>query len=176
MAFGSASAIFQQAMLNPIMGRLWTTAAPTTFSSLSADTVNAALFNNTTTPDKTAAVGSTGYNTGVWVTGNEVIDTLNTNWVAGGRALASKAFSIDTGSSSICFQAAATAGAGNATITNAYGCLVYDNTITAGTVAKQAMCYNSFGGAAQGVTNGTFTILWATVGALTNVVVFNVTV
>jgi hypothetical protein len=176
MAFGSASAIFQQAMLNPIMGRLWTTAAPTTFSSLSADTVNAALFNNTTTPDKTAAVGATGFNTGVWVTANEVIDSGGTNWVSGGRPLASKAFSIDTGSSSVCFQAAATAGAGNVTIANAYGCLVYDNTITAGTVAKQAMCYNSFGGSAQGVTAGTFTILWATVGALTNVVVFNVTV
>jgi hypothetical protein len=176
MTFGSASAIFQQAMLNPIMGRLWTTAAPTTFSSLSADTVNAALFNNTTTPDKTAAVASTGFNTGQWVTANEVIDTLNSNWVSGGRPLASKAFSIDTGSSSICFQAAATAGAGNVTIANAYGCLVYDSTITAGTVAKQALCYNSFGGSAQGVTNGTFTILWATVGALTNVVVFNVTV
>jgi hypothetical protein len=176
MAFGASSAIFQQAMLNPILGRLWTTAAPTTFSSLSADVVNVALFNNTTTPDKTAAVGSTGYNTGVWVTGNEVIDTLNTNWVAGGRATASKAFSIDTGSSSVCFQSAATAGAGNVTITNAFGCLVYDNTITAGTVAKQAMCYNSFGGSAQGVTNGTFTVLWATVGALTNVVIFNVTV
>jgi hypothetical protein len=174
MAFGASSAIFQQAMLNPIMGRLWTTAAPTTFSSLSADTVNAALFNNTTTPDKTAAVASTGFNTGVWVTANEVTDS--TNWTSGGRPLASKAFSIDTGSSSICFQAAATAGAGNVTIANAYGCLVYDNSITAGTVAKQAMCYNSFGGAAQGVTAGTFTILWATVGALTNVVIFNVTV
>jgi hypothetical protein len=176
MAFGSTSAIFQQAMLNPIMGRLWTTAAPTTFSSLSADTVNVALFNNTTTPDKTAAVGSTGFNTGVWTTTNEVIDTGGTNWVSGGRALASKAFSIDTGSSSVCFQAAATAGAGNVTIANAYGCLVYDSTITAGTVAKQAMCYNSFGGSAQGVTAGTFTIVWATVGALTSVVVFNVTV
>jgi hypothetical protein len=174
MTFGSASAIFQQAMLNPIMGRLWTTAAPTTFSSLSADTVNAALFNNTTTPDKTAAVASTGFNTGQWVTANEVTDA--TNWTSGGRPLASKAFSIDTGSSSICFQAAATAGAGNVTIANAYGCLVYDSTITGGTVAKQALCYNSFGGSAQGVTNGTFTILWATVGALTNVVVFNVTV
>lgn len=174
MAFGASSAIFQQAMLNPIMGRLWTTAAPTTFSSLSADTVKAALFNNTTTPDKTAAVGSTGFNTGVWVTANEVTDA--TNWVSGGRALASKAFSIDTGSSSVCFQAAATAGGGNVTIANAYGCLVYDDTITAGTVAKQALCYNSFGGSAQGVTGGTFTVLWATVGALTNVVVFNVTI
>ena len=175
MAFGSVSAIFQQAMLNPIMGRLWTTAAPTTFSSLSADTVKAALMNNTGTPDKTAAVASTGFNTGQWTAAtNEVIDA--TNWVSGGRALGTKAFSIDTGSSSICFQAAATAGGGNVTITNAYGCLVYDDTITAGTVAKQGLCYNSFGGAAQGVTGGTFTILWATVGALTNVVVFNVTV
>ena len=175
MAFGATSAIFQQAMLNPIMGRLWTTAAPTTFSSLSADTVKAALMNNVGTPDKAAVVGSTGFNTGQWTAAtNEVIDA--TNWVTGGRALASKAFSIDTGSSSICFQAAATAGGGNVTITNAYGCLVYDDTITAGTVAKQAMCYNSFGGSAQGVTAGTFTILWATVGALTNVVVFNVTV
>lgn len=176
MAFGSTSSIFQQAMLNPIMGRLWTTAAPTTFSSLSADTVNCALFNNTTTPDKTVAVGSTGFNTGVWVTANEVIDTGGSNWVSGGRPLASKAFSLDTGSSSICFQAAATAGAGNVTIANAYGALVYDSTISGGTVAKQALCYNSFGGSAQGVTAGTFTVLWATVGALTNVVVFNVTI
>jgi hypothetical protein len=150
MAFGSASAIFQQAALNPIMGRLWTTAAPTTFSSLSADTVNAALFNNTTTPDKTAAVGSTGFNTGVWVTANEVTDA--TNWVSGGRPLGTKAFTIDTTSSSVCFQAAATAGAGNVTIANAYGVLVYDATIT-GTPVKQAMCYNSFGGSAQGVTS-----------------------
>ena len=175
MAFGSTSSIFQQAMLNPIMGRLWTTAAPTTFSSLSADTINVALMNNTGTPDKTAVVTATGYNTGQWTAAtNEVIDA--TNWTASGRPLASKAFSIDTGSSSICFQAAATAGAGNVTITNAYGCLVYDFTITAGTVAKQGLCYNSFGGSAQGVTGGTFTVLWATVGALTNVVIFNVTV
>jgi hypothetical protein len=174
MAFGATSAIFQQAMLNPMLGRLWTTAAPTSFSSLSADTIDVALFNDTTTPSKSAAVGSTGFNTGVWTTTNEVTDA--TNWTSGGRPLASKAFSIDTGSSSVCFQAAATAGAGNVTIANAYGCLVYDSTITAGTVAKQAMCYNSFGGSAQGVTAGTFTVLWATVGALTNVVVFNVTV
>ena len=162
-------------MLNPIMGRLWTTAAPTTFSSLSADTVNAALFNNTTTPDKTAAVASTGFNTGVWVTANEVTDA--TNWTV--RRPGARIEGVQHRhrlQQSICFQAAATAGAGNVTIANAYGCLVYDDTITGGTVAKQAMCYNSFGGSAQGVTGGTFTILWATVGALTNVVVFNVTV
>jgi len=179
MAFGAASAIFQQAMLNPIArGVAGTTGFPTTYGAagLLGYLVNVALFNNTTTPDKTAAVGSTGYNTGVWITANEVIDTLNTNWGAGGRPTASKAWSIDTGSSSVCFQSASVAGAANVTITSAFGCLVYDNAITAGTVAKQAMCYNSFGGSAQGVTNGTFTVLWATVGALTNVVIFNITI
>ena len=167
----STSAIFQQAMLNPIAGRCWTTAAPTTYSSLSADTINVSLFNNTTAPDKTAAVASTGYNTGVWTTSNEVTDA--TNWVAGGRALASKAFAIDTGSSSIVFTAANLAGGGTVTITNAFGCFVYDSTITAGTVAKQGLCFNYFGGA-QSVTGGTFTIIWATVGATTGV--FNITV
>lgn len=173
MAFGSASAIFQQAALNPILGRCWSTAVPTSYVSLSADTVNAALFNNTGTPNKADTLANTLFNAGQWVTANEVTDV--TNWTSGGRALASKAFSIDTGSSSICFQAAATAGAGNVTIANAYGCFVYDATTTS-TYLKQGLCYNSFGGSAQGVTAGTFTILWATVGALTNVVVFNVTV
>jgi hypothetical protein len=174
----SASAIFQQAMLNPIArGVAASSGFPTTYAGLVADAgVKAALFNNTTTPDKTAALASTAYNTGVWITANEVIDTLNTNWVAGGRTTASKALTVDSGSSSLCFQAASVAGAGNVTITNAFGCLVYDFTISAGTVAKQGMCYNSFGGSAQGVTNGTFTVLWATVGALTNVVIFNITV
>src|SRR5579859_4244337 len=110
----SGSAIFQQAMLNPIAGRCWTTAAPTTYSSLSADTINVALFG-TLTPDKTAAVASTGYNTGVWVTGSEI--TSSSQWPAGGVALASKTFAIDTGSSSICFSAANTAGSGTVTLT-----------------------------------------------------------
>lgn len=165
----TASAIFQQAMLNPMLGLLWTTAKPTTFGSLSADTINVSLFGNIT-PDKTAAVGSTGYNTGVWTTGNEI---TSTNWAAGGRPLASKTFALDTGSSSICFTAANLAGGGNVTLASVYGCLVYDNTITGGTVAAQGLCFNYFGGS-QSVTAGTFTVIWATVGATT--AVFNVTV
>ena len=46
--------------------------------------------------------GSTGFNTGVWVTANEVTNV--TNWVSGGRALGTKSFAIDTGSSSLCFS------------------------------------------------------------------------
>ena len=133
---------------------------------MSADTVNVALFNNSVSPDASAAVGSTGYNTGTWTTGNEVTDV--TNWVAGGRALASKTYSVltagsQTTASAVNFDAADLAGGGTLTITNAFGCLVYDSTITAGTVAKQAMCFNYFGGA-QTVTGGTFTIVWDATG------------
>jgi hypothetical protein len=131
-------------------------AVPTGYTGLSTDTVNVALFNNTTAPDKDAAVTATGYNTGVWLTANEVTDA--TNWTAGGRALASKTFTTPA-SGIFMLDAADTAGAGNVTITNAYGAFVYDNTITAGTVAKQGVCFNYFGGA-QSVTAGTFTIVW----------------
>jgi len=169
----SASAIFQQAMLNPIArGVAATSGFPTTYAGLVADAnVKAALFNNTGTPSKSVSLANSCYAVDQWVVGNEVIDTLNTNWVAGGRALGSKSFAIDTTSSSLCFTAANTAGAANVTITNAYGCLVYDGTITV--TANQGMCYNYFGGS-QNVTNGTFTVIWATVGLTT--AVFNITV
>jgi hypothetical protein len=128
----------------------------TGYTGLDSDTVNVALFNTTPTPDQDAAVGSTGYNTGVWTTGNEVTDA--TNWVAGGRALAGKTFT-NAAAATPMFDAADLAGGGNVTITAAFGCLVYDNTITAGTVAKQGVSFHYFGGT-QSVTAGTFTILW----------------
>jgi hypothetical protein len=178
-AWGSApaSAIFQQAMLNPIAGRVSgtvpTSMSPTT--GLVGDNTMAALFGTATSPDRTVAVGLTGYAaaTSQWVTGNEI--TGGANWPAGGISLASKAWTLDVASSSICYQAAATAGTGNVTIAGAYGCLVYDHTISGGTVVNQGMCYNYFGGS-QSVTAGTFTIVWATVGGLSNVVVFNITI
>jgi hypothetical protein len=173
----SVSAIFQQAMLNPIArGIQATTGFPTSYSAtgLLGDTVNVALFNNSAAPDKTAAVGSTAYNTGGWSNANEV---TSTNWAAGGRALASKTCTIDSGSSSLVFGAADLSGGGVVTLTGFYGCLVYDNTISGGTVAAQGMCFNYFGGT-QTVTAGTFTIIWATVGAIVppNGGVFNITV
>lgn len=162
------SRVFIQAVLNPLTASAWSTTEPTTYGTngLSADAINVSLFNNTTSPDASAAVGSTGYNTGTWTTANEVTDA--TNWVAGGRALASKTFSVSaagsqTTASVLSFAAANLAGGGTLTISNAYGCLVYDSTITAGTVAKQGMCFNYFGGA-QSVTSGTFTINWDATG------------
>lgn len=136
----------------------------TGFAGLSADTINVALYKNTGTPDKNAAVGLTGYGaaSSAWVTGNEVTDA--TNWVAGGRALASKTLTAASGT--VKFDAADLSGGGNVTITNAYGCLVYDNTITGGTVSKQGICFNYFGGA-QSVTAGTFTVVWNASGIFT---------
>lgn len=174
MAFGSISAIFQQAMVNPIaLGPGANTGFPTSYGAtgLLGDTVNVALYGNSGTPDKTAAVGSTGYNTGAWVTGNEVANSGT--YTAGGQALASKTYGLDTGSSSMIFKAANPSWTG-ATIT-AFGDLVYDNTISGVTVAKQGMCFHSFGGS-QTVTGGTFTIQWATPGGAGSTAVFNITV
>jgi hypothetical protein len=137
-----------------------------TYGGLAADTINTALFNNTSAPDNTVARTLTGFNTGQWVTANEVIDTGGTNWVSGGRALASKTTNVAT--NVFTFDAADTTGAGNVTLTNAFGCMTYDNGITAGTggVAKQGVCYNYFGGG-QSVTAGTFTIVWNASGIFT---------
>ncbi len=148
----TASAIFREWVTGP----MWQ-ASGTGYTGLDGDTVKVALYDNDITPDKDAAVASTGYNTGAWASaGNEVIDV--TNWVAGGRTLASKTFTTPSTGVSM-FDAADLAGGGTVTLTNAFGCLVYDDTITAGTVADQGVCYNYFGGA-QSVTAGTFTIVW----------------
>lgn len=130
----------------------------TGYTGLDSDTVKAALYNNTGTPDKDGALSLTGYAaaTSPWVTGNEVVDA--TNWVAGGRALASKTFTTPATGVAM-FDAADLSGGGNVTLSGVMGCLVYDDSITAGSVADQGVCYNYFGGA-QSVTAGTFTIVW----------------
>jgi hypothetical protein len=168
----TVSAIFQQAMLNPIARGPGGTTFPTSFTGLTADTVNCALFLTGATPDKAAVVGSTGYNTGTWTTGNEAPGTGN--YTQGGTALGSKSWAVDTGSSSVCFTAA-NASWTSATISSVFGDLVYDNTISGGTVAKQGMCFNYFGGS-QSVTSGTFTIQWATPPSGGVTAVFNISV
>lgn len=163
MAFGSNSKVFV-AWIQGVMGQGQTAQVlPAAYAGLGADTVKVALYGNTGTPDNTAALTSTGYNTGQWITGNELTDT---NWPAGGETLASKTTNVS--SNVFTFDAADTSGGGTVTISNAYGCLVYDNTITAGTggVAKQGVCYNAFG-SAQSVTSGTFTIVWNASGLFT---------
>lgn len=171
MTFGSSSKMFT-AFAQLAMGQGLTAATfPAGWAGLGADTIDVALFNDTTTPDNTAARTSTGFNTGVWTHnaggGNEVIDTGGSNWPTGGRTLASK--TLNTSSNVFTFDAADLAGAGNVTISNAFGCLVYDASIvTPGTggQANQGVCYNAFG-SGQSVTAGTFTIVWNAAGIFT---------
>lgn len=120
---------------------------------LNADAPKAALYNNTTAPDQTVAAASTAYNAGQWTTSNEL---SNGGWAAGGIALGTI---TSTFSSNVyTFDAADTANGTAATISGAYGCLVYDDTLTT-PVADQGICFNYFGGT-NSVTSGTLTIVW----------------
>lgn len=124
-----------------------------------ADTFKAALYNNSITPnnDETTDV-LTAYNGAAsqWVVANEVIDTSGggTDWPAGGVALAGKTVDVSV-ADFVKVDANDTASGATADILNAFGCLVYDDTLA----TKVGMCYNYFGGA-NSVTAGTFTIVW----------------
>lgn len=153
----TTSRAFREWVLGPMMQ-----ASGTGFTGLDSDTVKVALFDNTVTPDQDAAVTSTGYNTGTWTAAREV--TGGTNWAAGGRALSGKAFSSpDTGTTM--FDAADLSAGGTLTLTDAYGCLVYDDSITGGTVADQGVCFLYFGGS-QSVSSGNFTVVWSASGII----------
>jgi hypothetical protein len=117
-----------------------------------ADTFKAALFDNTITPSQTVASSATAYAGGVWTTGG-VLDA--TGWPAVGRNLTvTDGFAANV----YTFDSTDTASANSTTtLTNAYGCLIYDDTMTS--PADQGVCYNYFGGP-NSVTSGTFTIVW----------------
>jgi hypothetical protein len=156
------SRIFTQAVLNPLTASAWSTTEPTTYGTngLSADAILVALFGTSVTPDRDAAVGSTGYNTGTWVTGNEI---TGTNWAAGGQTLGTKAYTADLGGNVGVSFDAADVSVSNVTLAAFFGDLTYDNTITGGTVAKQGLCFHYYGGT-QSVTAGNLTIIWDATG------------
>lgn len=133
----------------------------TTAMDLNTDALlEVALFDNTITPSQTVASASSAYGTGVWASGG-VLDA--SGWPAIGRPLASVASGFS--SNVYTFDAADTVSANNTTtLTNAYGCLIYDH--SAGAVTDQGICYNYFGGA-NSVTSGTFTVVWNASGIFT---------
>lgn len=163
----TASAIFRE-WPKAVFGQGQTAAVlPAAYAGLGADTVHCALYSQSgTTPDKDAALTATGYNAAgsQWVTANE--KTGSSEWVAAGRALASKTFTTPS-SGVFMFDAADLTGAASITMTDVGGCLIYDNTITVGTggIADQGVCYNWFGGA-QAVTAGTFSVIFNANGIL----------
>lgn len=153
------SKIFQRYLVNMINNAL-----ALNYNGTSPDTIKAALYNNTGTPDNDVDTDVlTSYNgtSSAWVTANEVIDTTGggTDWPAGGVALGTK--TVDESVADVVkVSAANTASGTTADIANAYGCLVYDDTLSPN---KTGLCYNYFGGA-NSVTNGTFTIVWSANG------------
>ena len=131
----------------------------TTAFDLDADTIKAALYGTTPTPDQNVTAANSAYNVAQWVTANEVGQAGQ--WAQTGVALASKVVDVAT-SAVVMFDAADTASGSAATLSAVFGCLVYDDTLTT-PVADQGICYNYFGGS-QSVTSGTFTIQWSANG------------
>lgn len=122
---------------------------------LDADVFKVALYNNTITPDNDVTSALSAYNTGQWITAQEVSQAVQ--WPAGGVALSG--VSLNSGTADVVFfDAADTASGSAATLANVFGCLVYDDTLAA-PVSKQGVCYNYFGGT-NAVTNGTLTVVW----------------
>lgn len=149
------SRIFRQWVTGPMMQ-----ASGTGYTGLDTDTTKAALFNNDVVPDRDAAVANTGFNTGTWILADEV--TGASEWITGGRALANKTFTNPSAGVSR-FDADDLTGSATVTMSGIFGALVYDDAITAGTVADQGVCFNYFGGT-TGVTSGTYSVLWGASG------------
>lgn len=126
---------------------------------LNSHTIKAALFNDTITPNNNSASASTAYNTGVWLTGAEQISS--TQWPAGGVSIGSPAMSQSV-ADTVYFFGNNPASSAGATLSNVYGTLVYDDTLTT-PVANQGVCFNYLGGN-NSVTNGVLTIVWNSSG------------
>lgn len=151
------SKVFEEWIIGPMLQ-----ASGTAYTGLDSDTVKAALFDDTITPDNDAAVGSTGFNTGVWTNTEPPQQFDAAGWVTGGLALTAKTFTTP-GADQVRFDAADLPSTANVTITAAVGAFIYDDTITAGTVADQGVCYLWFSGPAS-VTAGSFTIIFGASG------------
>lgn len=134
----------------------------TTAMDLNTDALlEVALFDNSITPSNTVTSANSAYGAGVWASGGV---SSSTSWPALGRPLASVTSTFS--SATYTFDAADTVSAdASATITNAYGCLIYDHSI-ASPVADQGICFNYFGGA-NSVVAGTFTVVWNASGIFT---------
>lgn len=126
-----------------------------------ADSIKAALYNNSITPNKDVTSANSAYNADQWATANEVFQAGQ--WAQGGIALSGQAVS-NPGSGIAMFDANDTASGAAATLANVYGCLIYDDTLAA-PVADQGICFVYFAGA-QSVTAGQLTVSWNASGIL----------
>jgi len=157
----SVSAAFR-AYVSDVLQGVVENQGTTSMDWVEATTVKAALYNNTGTPDKDAASASTAYNTGQWVTGNEVAD--GANWAAGGVAITGRTLTNPSTGVVMLDATDTPSTTSTATLAAVFGCLVYSDSITT-PVADQGFSFNYFGGT-QTVTAGTFTIIWHVNGVI----------
>lgn len=156
MAF-TASAVFR-ALVTDLLKNQNTVG---TALDLDTDVPKVALYDNTITPDKDATSAASAYAGGVWsVTGGgtgtpQVFQAVQ--WPVAGVALSGGALT-NPATGVVMYDATDTASGSAATLSNVYGCLVYDDTLT-GTVADQGLSFNYFGGP-NAVTNGTLTVVY----------------
>lgn len=135
---------------------------------LGTDSCKAALYDNSITPDENVTSANSAYGgAGIWTATGSGSGTAQVyqagQWAQGGVALASP--TVNSGTSDVVFfDAADTASGSAATLSNIYGALIYDDSIST-PVAKQGVCFNWFGGV-NSVTNGTFTSVWNVLGLL----------
>jgi hypothetical protein len=125
----------------------------TTAIDLGSDIPKVALYNNSITPSQTVTSANSAFDVDQWDNANEL---SNGGWSAGGLVLATPTWTAS--SNVITYDAADTANVTDATISGAFGCLVYDDTLAA-VVVDQGLSYHYFGGT-QSVTAGVFTIVW----------------
>jgi hypothetical protein len=132
--------------------------------NFATDTFYAALYGNTISPNENDTAANTAYNggTGQWLTANEIYQAGQ--WAQGGVALTgtSGTSNFSGTTDAVWYSAANTASGSACTLANVYGDLVYDFTLTT-PVAKQGVAFHYYGGV-QGVTSGTFTVIWNTSG------------
>ncbi len=174
MAFPS-SCISRQFVIDVLAGTIPVgtgTAAWAWKNSGTPATFKAALYdnNNAATKDDTAAqfaYGGTSFPSAGSATGgtgtsnSQVYQAIQ--WPQGGQQLGTGGTTSGTGGSGVAMCDAADLASGTAcTISNAYGCLVFCDSLTS-PVIDQGVCANSFGTGAA-VTNGTFTIQWSANG------------
>lgn len=133
--------------------------ATTVVLNLTLTTHKVALYNNTGTPDFDTAAATSAYNTGAWVTANEI---TGTGYTATGQALAGT--TVTTSAGRIVKWTGTNSSWTTSTFSAVNGCLIYADAMTT-PVADQGICGVYFGGAFQ-VTAGTFTIQWAGTGII----------
>ena len=123
------------------------------------DVFKAALYGTGATPDRDATAANSAYSASAWHGTTEIIDSSGggTDWPAGGVSLGTETLTTSAGGI-VMFDAPDVASGATADIAAAFGCLVYDDTLTT-PVADQGVSFNYFGGT-NSVTAGTFTIVW----------------